>query len=737
MEYVEEQFRNAGIVVPYIVNDNNEGNFAPGSGPAAVDIYGIDSYPLGFDCANPYTWPFGALQDYLTETHLEYSPLTPFSFVEFQGGSFDPWGGWGFEQCLELVGYQFERVFYKNNFASAITIFSIYMTYGGTNWGNLGHPGGYTSYDYAAVIKENRMVDREKYSEAKLEANFVEASPAYLTATPGNLTNTTYTDTSALSVTPLFGNGSDTNFYVLRHANYSNKATTPYKFTFSTSKGKITVPQLGGQLTLHGRDSKVHTSDYKVGGHNVLYSSAEIFTWKSYADRTVLVVYGGEGEHHELAVSNGGKATVAEGSDVKMGHKNGATVLNWQTSSSRRIVNMGCGLSIYILDRNSAYNYWVLKLPNGDGLYAPNGLASTVIVSGGYLMRNATVSGKTLNLVGDFNATVDIEVIGGAPSKLATLTINGESADFTQDKYGVVSASVSFEPDFKAPSLSGIQWKYIDSLPEIQLDYDDSAWPNADLKNSYNDHQALRTPVSLFGSDYGFHTGSLLFRGHFTANGGESNLFMETQGGSAFGSSIWINSDFVGSFDGYDAASDGNKTYTLPNLQSGKDYVITVLIDQLGMDENYVVGENEMKTPRGIIRYDLSGHPDTDVSWKITGNLGGENYLDKVRGPLNEGGLWAERQGYHLPGAPISSWKSSAGPTEGISSAGVGFYGAELDLDLPKGWDIPLSFTFSNSSSSGASSAYRVQLYVNGYQFGKYVHNVGPQDSFPVPQGIW
>ena len=49
----------------------------------------------------------------------------------------------GFEQCLELVSYEFERVFYTNNFASAITIFSIYMTYGGTNWGNLGHPGVY------------------------------------------------------------------------------------------------------------------------------------------------------------------------------------------------------------------------------------------------------------------------------------------------------------------------------------------------------------------------------------------------------------------------------------------------------------------------------------------------------------------------------------------------------------------------------------------------------------------
>lgn len=87
MQYVEDQFRDAGIVVPYIVNDNNEGNFAPGT-KAATDIYGIDNYPLGFDCGSPYTWPANALATYLTETHLENSPTTPFSYIEFQGGSF-------------------------------------------------------------------------------------------------------------------------------------------------------------------------------------------------------------------------------------------------------------------------------------------------------------------------------------------------------------------------------------------------------------------------------------------------------------------------------------------------------------------------------------------------------------------------------------------------------------------------------------------------------------------------
>lgn len=53
--------------------------------------------------------------------------MTPYSVVEFQGGSFDPWGGLGFEQCSVLINHEFERVFYKNMFASGVTIFNIYM----------------------------------------------------------------------------------------------------------------------------------------------------------------------------------------------------------------------------------------------------------------------------------------------------------------------------------------------------------------------------------------------------------------------------------------------------------------------------------------------------------------------------------------------------------------------------------------------------------------------------------
>ena len=57
MADVEDWYRNAGIVMPFISNDGySYGNFAPGTGLGAVDIYGFDSYPLGFDCGQPSVW---------------------------------------------------------------------------------------------------------------------------------------------------------------------------------------------------------------------------------------------------------------------------------------------------------------------------------------------------------------------------------------------------------------------------------------------------------------------------------------------------------------------------------------------------------------------------------------------------------------------------------------------------------------------------------------------------------
>lgn len=277
IDAVNKQFRETGIVVPFsktvfydcqvadrLTNRtvNNEaaaiGLFTPGE-PGGPDIYGHDNYPGGWNCSDPTNWTQSNLPTNFRQLHLEQSPNTPYTILEFQGGALDSWGGPGLDGCAALINSEFQRVFFKNNFANSITIFNVYMTYGGTNWGNLGQSGGYTSYDYGAAIREDRTLTREKYYEAKLIAQFMVSSPAYLEAKPGNLTSSSYASTSAITTTPIFGR--PTNFYVVRHSNYTTLASTSYSFTVSTNVGgNVTIPQLGGTLTLNGRDSKTHVS---------------------------------------------------------------------------------------------------------------------------------------------------------------------------------------------------------------------------------------------------------------------------------------------------------------------------------------------------------------------------------------------------------------------------------------------------------------------------------------------
>ncbi|KAF9890344.1 hypothetical protein FE257_006010 [Aspergillus nanangensis] len=735
MQYVIDQARKAGVVVPMVSNDAWPGGHnAPGTGPGEVDIYGHDNYPLGFDCTNPSVWPEGNLPTDYRTLHLQNSPNTPYTLVEFQSGAYDPWGGTGWDNCIALVNHEFERVFYKNDFSFGVGILNLYMTYGGSNWGNLGHSGGYSSYDYAAPLSESREINREKYSELKLIGNFAKSSPSYLLATPGNITAGVYTDTAALTVTPLIGKDTG-SYFVIRHTDYSSLEHTSYSLRLPTSAGNLTVPQLKGTLSLNGRDSKIHVVDYDVAGTNILYSTAEVFTWKQFGKDKVLVLYGGPDEHHEFAVVSKSNMKVVEGNDTHISSKQiGKTVVvGWDVSSTRRIVQLG-DLKVILLDRNSAYNYWAPQLGTKhsvSGYSTKDNVALSIIVKAGYLVRNAYLQGANLHLTADFNTTTPVEVIG-APSKARNLFINGKKASHQVDRNGIWTTEVKYNaPKIKLPKLSALDWKYVDTLPEIQSTYDDSAWPAADQPTK-NNFRPIDTPTSLYSSDYGFHAGMLIYRGHFVAKGNETDFFVRTQGGTAFGSSVWLNGTHLGSFKGNTKDNDNNSTYTVPHLQAGKPYVITVLVDNMGMNTNWVIGQEDGKTPRGILAYSLNGHEASDITWKLTGNLGGEDYVDKARGPMNEGGLYAERQGFHQPQPPSRSFRAGS-PLKGLSKPGIGFYTTSFDLDIPKGWDVPLYFNFGNSTMP---PAYRVQLYVNGYQFGELISNIGPQTSYPVPEGI-
>jgi beta-galactosidase GanA len=205
MQHLEDKARADGITVP--LTGNNNGTF--NSGVGMLDIDGPDAYPQGFNCSNPTQWRGVPNISY---DHPEGRPLyTP----EFQGGAFDPWGGPGYDKCAQLINDQFANVFYKQNIAVGATAQSFYMTYGGTNWGWLGEPQNYTSYDYGAAIRETRQLD-PKYYEDKL-IGYLTQSVAPLTET--DRINVTPPDNSAIVDTARMNPGTKTQFHILRHSN--------------------------------------------------------------------------------------------------------------------------------------------------------------------------------------------------------------------------------------------------------------------------------------------------------------------------------------------------------------------------------------------------------------------------------------------------------------------------------------------------------------------------------------
>ncbi|CUA67195.1 beta-galactosidase, putative [Rhizoctonia solani] len=171
MAALAKRFVDRGVVVPLTYNDAYMGgNYATGKigqceegeeeggedgshgkGRCGVELYGVDSYPQRFDCSNPDVW--NPVVTTYHDFHMETNPHEPLYIPEFQGGSFDAWGGgtkhgWagaGYEACRQLTGPEFSQVFNLGLWANNAKMINLYMLYGGTTWGYMPFPGVYTS----------------------------------------------------------------------------------------------------------------------------------------------------------------------------------------------------------------------------------------------------------------------------------------------------------------------------------------------------------------------------------------------------------------------------------------------------------------------------------------------------------------------------------------------------------------------------------------------------------------
>ena len=485
------------------------------------------------------------------------------------------------------------------------------------------------------------------------------------------------------------------------------------------------VPQQPGTaIRLNGRQSKIIVADLDLGQSHLQYSTSEIMTTTTVGGQDVAVLYGDAGQPgetvlHYATAAGQTKPTVKVlgGGAVASTYADGDLRLNYTHQGLTRVLVTEPGarpLLLLLADHDTAETFW-----------RADTAAGPVLVRGSHLVRTASTTGGTLRLTGDVASNPNLEVwANGAPA----VTWNGAPVTTRTSTSGSRTTTVPTAAAITLPALTG--WKTADESPEAQPGFDDSSWPVADHTTTNSNTPPASLPV-LYADDYGFHTGNTWYRGRFraTATTAPTGITLTSpSGGTAGAFSVWLNGTFLGSAQGTD-----QKSFTFPAgavRTNGADNVVSVLTVNMGHEEDYQAS-NGNKAPRGLTGATLVGAPLTSVTWRLQGTRGGENGLDPTRGPLNTGGLYGERAGWSLPGFPDASWKPVSLPTS-KARAGVTWYRTTTTLDLPAGQDTSIALHIADDPSRH----YRAEIYVNGWQLGNYVNDVGPETTFPIPNGI-
>jgi beta-galactosidase len=515
-------------------------------------------------------------------------------------------------------------------------------------------------------------------------------------------------------------------FTVLQQENTASTSIITFSAYLNTSLSNITVP--GVQLA--GRQSKILVTDYKFGNQTLLYSSADVLTNGVFPGHDILALYLWEGQTGEFALKTSKNMLfeVYGTSVVNSTLDSGYQSIKYTQAAGSTIIKFIDGTTVLLLDQPTAWYFWA---PSTSTYPSPRP-DQKIFILGPYLVRSASIAHQVLQVSGDNNGTTTLEAfVGDAPIK--TIEWNGQRFAATKTPYGSYTARIpgTEHRSVSLPSLN--KWRSADSLPEAQPGYDDSRWIVANKNSTLSPYAPLTLPV-LFSSDYGYYTGAKIYRGYFDGKN-HTAVNITASGGLAFGWNAWLNGNLIGGHPGDPNLTTTTMTLELPtSLLKPNRNVVTVLVDYHGHDETST-GKG-VENPRGILgAYLLPDGTQTATGfnlWKIQGNAGGSENIDPVRGPMNEGGLYAERLGWFLPGFDGSGKEfTTSSPLDGMSKSGVRFYTTNFHLNVDKDLDAPIGISLSSSNGTIA----RVMLWVNGVRLFRFA--LLPSTDFISVVSIW
>lgn len=479
------------------------------------------------------------------------------------------------------------------------------------------------------------------------------------------------------------------------------------------------IPQEAPGITVAGRDATVLLADVRFGEHQLVYSTSQLLTTARRVPTDTVVLEGAAGTPGETVLRYASKPVVRSLSGpapkVTWDADRGDLRLNY-THGETAVVRVSRGgspdLLVVLVSRDTVRTTW--QADTGD---------SQVLVIGPQLVRSARIDGRRLALRGDTAEATTATVY--APASVAKVTWNGTRVHAWRTRTGALRIDLRGVRQLPGSTLT--HWRTESSDPEREPGFDDSSWRVADLKSSENPLHAAgaQAGVVLDAEEYGFHEGDVWYRGRFTPEIAATSASVSVKTGTAGVALVWLNGRYLGS------VPDGRTTVAVPAgaLTPGKPAELSVLVRNMGQYEDWSA-DGRSKGGRGLVDVVVDGAGPW--TWRLQGALGADQPVDTARGLYNNGGLWGERRGWHLPGAPDRSWpKASSLKSE---RAGVRFYRTVVEVPHRHGADA--AWALRVADRSGKSDRYRALLFVNGWNTGQYVNNIGPQQEFVIPSGF-
>lgn len=534
------------------------------------------------------------------------------------------------------------------------------------------------------------------------------------------------------------------------------------------------IPQKEGTtLALHGRDAIMLTADKQVGGHELYYTTSQMFgATLNSAGGSLQYLTGTRGDSGEtvLHYTTQPQVSAPEGVEQTWDAATGQLRLNYSYSASPQQITIKDGdkvLSLRIIDRTTAQTTWLL-----DG--TRNGNLSSVAVEGVELARTAKFTGKdTLQLTGSVSAESNVRVIApaginhvgfnggslnpasatgagtaGAGTNSATGTA-GAAASAAKAATGTNSATATSDVGVftgKVPGPAAVasqQLSFVKSTDyaEAKATYDDSKWKVATDTQAANPRfqgPGEYSHTVLDSNHYGFYEGSVWYRGTFTATKADPYLYLQGNGGSGVPSQgknpafmqVWVNGVYAGA---YDAAGNWAKV-SVPagTVKNGDKVTVAVLVNNLGQNLDWS-DDGLSKQNRGLFDVAIEG---STATWKIHGadaDFAAKAATNPSGTLYNNGGLGGEKAGFHMPGFDDSKWAKADNLH---SPAGVTWYRARVKLNLPANQDTAFRLDINSSRFSSLGDRAQATLFVNGWNTGVYIGDRGPQTSFTIPAGF-